>query len=87
MKSNRPRLFRLMASLPLAVLATACADTVSVVVAPRLGQTTECVEWQGMGDIAADWLASNPVPAPPEWFAWEDYLASKVQPKLAKDCE
>ncbi len=81
------RLSRLIALLPLAGLVTACADNVSVSVAPNLGKTAECVEWFPMPEAAGDWLKRHPEQPPAEWFQWEDYQADRVQPKLAKDCE
>ena len=83
------RLIRLsLIVLAVQVTVSSCVrGDVIATIAPHLGQTTECVEPMPLAQDAKDWLASNPKPAPTSWFAWEDYQAEKVTPKLLKDCE
>lgn len=88
--SRRRRLYRPGLSILAASLGigfSACADNVSVVVAPNLGKTAECLEWMPMPEDARLWLTTAPIPAPPGWYAWEDWLADRVKPKLISDCE
>jgi len=59
-----------------------------MIVAPRLGQTTDCVPWMPIPDDAAAWLDSHSKPPPPGWRTWaKDFIHDLVKPKLTKDCE
>ena len=72
----------------LGIVCSGCVQgNLYATVAPHLGQATDCVPYKPMAEDAKHWLASNPLPAPPSYYAWEDYQADRIRPKLDRDCE
>jgi hypothetical protein len=85
---SRNRIARLLSLTCLTSLLSGCVSgDVRMVVAPRLGQATDCVPWMPVPDDVAAWLDGNPKAPPAGYRAWaKDWLQDQVKPKLNRDC-